>query len=233
MTAALPQVPHELELVKDVYQNPFQLPTERWRSALGRFPGVAEVLDELPAAVGRQDVAEALTKAWPANVAGAFVATMMWGYGDAGYGPSRVARILTQTPANLETNTPDSDVIAKLRQSIELAAKDGAVAAYRYLNNDSLGHIKHFGPAFFTKWLHFGTRRSGVDSGTAPILDRLVIAFLNQHAVKIRPGVTDDYARYIKLLAAWGKQPEHPLHPADVEERIFVLIRDQQRKRSS
>ena len=235
MTAPLPPVPADLApyLVGRQAQGGFRLSTSRWRAALGHLPGVTEALDALPDVVGRQAVTDAFAEAWPENVVGAFVVTMLWGYGDAGYGPSRVARILTQSSVrSRDASQLDSEVVSKLRQSIAIADDQGAVDAYRYLNND--GHIGGLGPAFFTKWLHFGTRRRVLDANTAPILDRLVVAYLNLHDVTIRPGHTDDYAQYIALLARWGRPTRNQpagFTASEVEERIFLLIRDQQKNR--
>jgi hypothetical protein len=59
----------------------------------------------------------------------------------------------------------------------------------------------------------------------APVLDALVIKWLGKTAgVVLRPGYSDDYARYADLLGSWGAL--HGLTLVQVEERIFRPLRD-------
>ena len=119
----------------------------------------------------------------------------------------------------------DEDVIRKLKAGYQIAAEQGAVDGYYSMNNDN--YIKHLGPAFFTKWLHFATAANPANNmKVAPILDRLVITWMSNHGIKIRAGRTPAYAEYVELLSHWGTP--YDLGPADVEERIFRLIRDAQ-----
>lgn len=95
--------------------------------------------------------------------------------------------------------------------------------AYRWLNNAS-GRVAGLGPAFFTTWLYFVTARGDATAPAAsPVLDALVLTWLGSHGVRLRAGCTDDFARYLDTLRTWGEP--HDLAPAQVEERIFRLIR--------
>lgn len=149
---------------------------------------------------------------------------MIWGHGLSNYGAYRTARVLT-TQKNPK-GAPLSDAVAgRLSESVNIARGQGPVEAFRYLNNRP-GKVAGLGPAFFTKWLFFTTARGDTTSlHAAPVLDELVVNWLRRQAhISLRPGRTDDYARYIGVLTEWGKP--HGLTPAQVEERIFRAIRD-------
>lgn len=75
------------------------------------------------------------------------------------------------------------------------------------------------------QWLYFITARGNPSSAeAAPVLDSLVVHWLAQQAdIRLRQGRTADYTRYISLLETWGNP--YQLAPAQVEERIFRIIR--------
>lgn len=185
-------------------QRAFAFPVDRWRAWTGAFAGVGPVLDELPTALDRRETACLVHDLLPDNVAGAFVVSMIWGHGTSGYGPYRTASVLTGTrpPASADASP---GVLGRLATSVETARGAGAAAGYRYLNNRP-GKISGLGPAFLTKWLYFVTARGDAESPTAaPVLDALVIRWLGSHSdLALRAGRTDDYARYIETLSAWG-----------------------------
>ena len=91
-----------------------------------------------------------------------FCTSFVFGYGTSGVGPSRLERILRQTPpADLQ------DLIAKVRQ---LLAHHGPLRAYDYLRGDKQrGTVPYWGPAFYTKLLYFASTPGG--PGSALILD--------------------------------------------------------------
>ncbi|KQS96997.1 hypothetical protein ASG23_15445 [Cellulomonas sp. Leaf395] len=178
----------------------------------------------LPAALDRSTTARLVEDLLPSNAAGAFAVSMIWGHGWSGYGPYRTARVLTgmKRPAG-EPVSPD--VESRLNESIAIARASGPVEGYRFLNNRP-GKIDGLGPAFFTKWLYFVTARADENSDdAAPVLDALVLTWLADNAgVVLRAGQTADYARYVGLMQSWGSP--YGLAPAQVEERIFRLIRN-------
>jgi len=222
MTAAPPDL-EPLLVGEHLPQRAFSYPRDRWQTWTGHLDGVQEVLAALPPALDRQSSAATVEALIPANVAGAFTIAMIWGHGRSGYGPYRTARVLTGSPA--PAGAPLSgDVVDRLAESAEVARHDGAVEVYRYLNNRP-GKVAGLGPAFFTKWLYFVTARGQTNTAAAaPVLDALVLTWLASQGVTLRPGYTDDYARYVDLLDSWGVP--HGLTPAAVEERTFRLIRD-------
>lgn len=148
---------------------------------------------------------------------------MIWGYGDANIGPYRTAAILTGTSQPKE-NPLSPEVEQRLIESVETSRSQGAVEGYRFLNKGP-GEIDDLGASFLTKWLYFVTARGDEGSeSAAPVLDKLILGWLRRNTkADLREGYTDDYARYIDLLRAWGAP--HDLTPVQVEERIFRLIR--------
>lgn len=223
MTTALhtPTLPTPLaeRLTTPSTQRAFPWKREAWRR-LERHDGVTEALDTLPAAVDRDTTRRAVQAQLDAgNVAGAFVAAMVWGYGTTGYGPARTDWVIT---GNRERTAPcRADLAEKLSRAVAIARAEGAVAGYRYLNN--AGRLSYLGPAFFTKWLYFTTAVDGVDDPTAaPILDQQVISWLRQNAgLELRPWYTDDYASYLQILGAWARPSG--ASPVQVEREIFGL----------
>ncbi|MEV4900107.1 hypothetical protein AB0K08_02045 [Citricoccus sp. NPDC055426] len=56
-------------------------------------------------------------------------------------------------------------------------------------------------------------------------MDQLIIRWLRSKAsIHLKPARTAEYERYIETLQRWGMP--YGLAPADVEERIFRLIRN-------
>ena len=130
-------------------QRAFHYPLDNWLAWLGGIPEAIEAIENLPPAVDRPTVARAFESLWPDNIPGAFVATMIWGYGTVNRGPYRSAEILTQ--ATEPKGAPiDTSVTDRLRTSVEVVRTNGPGDAYEYLNNDP-GKIRGLGPAFFTK----------------------------------------------------------------------------------
>lgn len=95
-----------------------------------------------------------------------FLAVMIWGYGDIGYGPHRVRQMF---------NSPNFiDSLCKVRASCE---KSQFLEAYAILKNSK---IRQLGPAFGTKVLAFFHQKNGAP----PILDSVVAKWCNRHAAK-------------------------------------------------
>lgn len=220
-------VPRDLEPLlsgEHTAQRSFSFPVARWRSWTGHLERNGPMLDALPAELDRRMTARLVEDLLPGDVTAAFTVAMIWGHGFSGYGPYRTAKVLTAAPS--PRTAPVSTVVRdRLGESVEVSRQRGAIEGYRFLNNGT-GKIAGLGPAFFTKWLYFVTARGQASAAAAaPVLDALVMSWLGAHAgVLLRPGYTDDYARYVETLTAWGAP--HSLAPADVEERIFRLIRN-------
>ncbi|WP_139277460.1 8-oxoguanine DNA glycosylase OGG fold protein [Rhodococcoides corynebacterioides] len=204
-------------------QRAFAFSRPSWSRWFVRMPGVLDAMDALPDRVDRAHVATTVDGLIDSDVAAAFVVAMIWGHGKSGYGPFRTARILTggrRRPLEHELST---DVVDKLRASVDHVRGDGPVEGYRYMANE--GALWGLGPAFFTKWLCFASARGDHESDTAaPILDAIVIRWLHRNSdVRLRTGRTVDYEWYVDTLRAWGSAAG--LSAVQVEERIFRLNR--------
>lgn len=203
-------------------QTAFRYKKASWLNWLGHIPEASDQLNAMPESIDRGAATDLVGRTWLENPAGAFITAMAWGHGLSGYGPYRVAQILTQSQKPLTSNL-DGTVTDKLRESARVARAEGPVKGFYYLNNN--GRIKWLAAAFFTKWLYFSsTSDPGRTHYAAPVLDRLIIEWLRGTGILLRPNRTPDYEKYVTLLAEWGKP--HELAPTDVEERIFRLIRD-------
>ncbi|GHB75522.1 hypothetical protein GCM10010377_77380 [Streptomyces viridiviolaceus] len=100
----------------------------------------------------------------------ALVASYVWGQGSNGYGPYRLARILS-TPS----------LPAYLAKAVSLLADDGAVPAYRSMR----GAVPGLGPAFFTKFLYFAGSALPKVPGPRPlILDQRIARTLRGYATR-------------------------------------------------
>lgn len=194
---------------------------ERWLT----LPGVPGLLDCLGSRsdgrVDRSVVTRLVREHLPSNPELAFVAVMVWGYGNAGYGPFRTYRQLTQT--NAPGSGVDDTVRASLVRSVEVLHDDGPEAAFFFMNNRRAGKIPHLGPAFFTKWLSFAAEADESLAGSVPIFDELVRSWLSGATGDTwRIDRTGHYRAYLGILDRWGAG-EHSR--VDVEEAIFGLAR--------
>lgn len=222
-----PDIPAPLERLlttPHTVQRAFAWPRERWAGWLSGIAEASQVLDSLPDSVDRASTAAVVNACVRRGaLTEAFIACMVWGHGDTGYGPYRTACILSGSEEPLGEPV-DPTVVERLKASIDRMSAAGAVDAYRYLNNE--GHIKGLGPAFSTKWLYFiSAGNSPYGAQAAPILDDLVSGWLRTHGlVPLRQGKTNDYAKYVGLLDHWGKV--HGRTRVQVEEAIFRLIRN-------
>ncbi|MDH5147271.1 hypothetical protein ACP6NG_14345 [Brevibacterium casei] len=193
---------------------------ERWIRWLGHLRDLEPALIALPSVLDRRTVAEHVAKYAPTTPIAAFLSVMVWGYGSAGYGPYRVARILTQSRSPLSAAL-DETVVSRLQEGYSIASTAGTTSGYEYMNSTA-GRIKHFGPAFFTKWLYFSTASNPeLRKDAAPILDRRVLRWLSKQNITLKLGDTESYTRYLALLSAWGQ--DYDVGPSEVEEQIFML----------
>lgn len=125
------------------------------------------------------------------------VNTFGWGWGGTSLGPSRLARVLEATEAQI--------VEDNLAKAVATLDSDGAVAAYWDLNNSSRYYLKHLGPAFFTKFLYFAAAGGPRLAPRPLILDKIVAVRVNGllgRAGRLATGgwSTRDYAFYLALM---------------------------------
>lgn len=161
----------------------------------------------------------------------AFVASMVWGYGQVGYGPYRTERVLTSSP-----NAIDSLVeVAQIAQD----PKRGGLEAFKHIQKERQrpgDYLKYLGPAFGTKYLYFLTKASS-DVGTTPVMDALVAKWFRRYATSIAGfnlswWDSASYERYLLALETWAREIRDahprsaPLDLDDVEFLIFSTTRD-------
>jgi hypothetical protein len=118
-----------------------------------------------PTALSRQDLFDLAAKAdgsWIPLLA----ATYAWGQGISGYGPARLRKIL-------DSNDP-TELDRPLTGAVDALRTDGPAAGYRVLNR----HVRHLGPAFFTKFLYAAGEGLALDRPRPLILDQRVAASL-------------------------------------------------------
>lgn len=140
-----------------------------------------------------------------------------WGYGPAGYGVTRHNRIASAP------GTAD-----RLQTAVTILDDAGPVPAYYYLNNRSSGHIRGFGPAFFTKFLYFADCAHPLQPRGALILDAVLAAQVKSLAGPVafprRAGwLTRDYSFYLALMGRMAL--ERNLKPDQLEAALFATGR--------
>jgi len=173
-----------------------------WPSDLARPEGLGT---DGRVSLTRADVfTQAATVETPSDAVSLYVAVCSWGSGIYAQSITRRARVLGNPAAPM-----------LLMRSLTRVRAEGAVAAYAALEWGGEDHLKHFGPAFWTKWLYFGGFDAKARPGTAPlILDSLVASALGW---RIGGWSTADYERYL-ALASEVRQAWCPSAPLDVVE---------------
>jgi hypothetical protein len=152
----------------------------------------------LPNRLTRQVVRDAclLAADSPADAQRAFLTVMAWGYGQVGYGPFRVRRLLEATP----------DADAQLQAAACKLAEHGPVEAYALLGDHGAPRLARLGPAFGTKFLYFC---SPAGSQPALILDRLVAAWLRANtglSLNETRWSVSTYKRYLQTMFGWADE---------------------------
>jgi hypothetical protein len=176
------------------------------------FPGHAAVLAGLPGVLGRPQVREACRDAAssPAAALDAFMTVMAWGFGNVGYGPFRVRRVLASVP----------DPGARLQAAAGELARGGPAAAYALLGDRGVSALPGLGPAFGTKFLYFCSPPGG---RAALILDSLVARWLRGNTDlrlnEARWSVLT-YQLYLAALSRWAG--ETAVTADELETCIFL-----------
>lgn len=161
-----------------------------------------------------------------------FIAAMIWGYGQVGYGPYRTERVLTES----------KDAVASLVDIADIAQNptQGGLRAFESIAANRMsspsGYLKYLGPAFGTKFLYFLTKATD-DVDTTPVMDALVAKWFRQHApevkrFKLSSWNSSSYETYLASLRSWADElaqlrpGSEPLDLDDVELLIFSTTRD-------
>lgn len=178
------------------------------------FPDESKFIDSLPGEIDRGTV-RTICHSKRHSVRQKFLAVMVWGYGDRGYGPYRVTQMLNQ---------PHAETV--LAQVYGLSHSGHPLDAYDFLTKN---RIRILGPSYGSKFITFCTPR---EIG-APIYDSLISMWVKVFAQKEFSEVSTSsenwnlktYTRYWH----WVKEhsDEFKCFPDEVE---LVLFRDAEKK---
>jgi len=129
------------------------------------IPSLSQFIESLPDDLSRDDVRRVcnLNKS---TIPERFVVSMIWGYGDLGYGSYRVKKMFS-TPGFNE----------KIQQSFDLARAGNSLEAYIFLSKNK---VQQLGPAFGSKWLSFASS----NEQPAPIYDSFISLWIKKYATK-------------------------------------------------
>jgi|688.fasta_scaffold86475_3 hypothetical protein len=128
---------------------------ERWNH---EFPKYKKHISELPDQLDRNFVRKVFEM--EIDVISKFLTSMIWGYGDRGYGPYRVSKMLEQRNCK-----------QILGQVLEFGSTGKPLEAYKFLEQN---RIRNLGPSFSSKFIYFSTPR---EVG-APIFDSYIAKWI-------------------------------------------------------
>lgn len=187
-----------------------------WRKSWPSDLALPVVLgDDGRASLTRADVfTEAAAVETPSDAVSLYVTVCSWGSGSKAQSIARRVRVLGDPAAP-----------KFLLRSLARVRSEGAVAGYASFERAGDDHLKHFGAAFWTKWLYFGGFDATGRPGTSPlILDSFVATALGW---RIDGWSTADYEHYL-ALASEVRQAWCPSAPLDVVEySLFKLGRSE------
>lgn len=185
---------------------------ERWLpesvDALGQVPNPIDRSSVTPFFVDIRDDESAVD---------AYLASYIWGFARANFGPYRAARVLAS----------NASFPADILELARIAAADGGVAAYQHVvvrNKRDSRFFYHWGPAFATKFIYFSTKASPLVD-TTTVLDSYVVRWFSRNVGDAKPlelhwGSSDSYQRYVAHIASWGEALS--IEVDDVERLIFA-----------
>ena len=127
------------------------------------FPSDAVFIEKLPSLIDRIEVRR-ICESTKYSIREKFLAVMVWGYGDRGYGPYRVSQMLEQ-----------SNALDILEATFKLCQLGDPKGAYDFLR---LNRVRILGPSYSSKFITFCTPR---EVG-APIYDSFIALWVEQFA---------------------------------------------------
>ena len=182
-----------------------------WEKA---FPKDKKFISKLPSEIDRVAVRE-ICESPKYSIREKFLAVMIWGYGDRGYGPYRVTQMLSQEHAE--------DVLSEV---FEICQNGNPKDAYDFLRKN---RIRILGPSYSSKFITFCTPR---DIG-APIYDSYIALWVESFARQDFEGIrtTSEVWNHKTYAHYWDWVKTHSdalkCYPDDIE---LVLFRDAEDK---
>jgi hypothetical protein len=109
----------------------------------------------------------------------------------------------------------------KLSKALDLVQTEGAVSAYRALQNAGRLKVKYLGAGFFTKLLYFGGYDARPHLARPLIYDSRVVAALRRLTSDSweTDGSPDMYTRYLDIAADWAAV--YDTTPDVIERQLF------------
>ncbi|MDD1477929.1 8-oxoguanine DNA glycosylase OGG fold protein [Arthrobacter sp. H16F315] len=222
----MPAVPDDLRRRFQTWDAKGQPPQEafEWKkNSWQKYLGHGAILEALPNPIDRDGVLETFKQVHdPDSALNAFIASYLWGYAKAGFGPYRAERVI-----RLNTDPEKGkNFAAELHTLSQIAMADGGTAAFEHVVDKRRADRKFFaqwGPAFATKFISSATKASD-QVATTPIMDSIVAAWFSEHCQEIGPlwltwHSTDSYRRYTECVAEWAVVLG--IEPEQVEQLIF------------
>ncbi|MDQ0733237.1 8-oxoguanine DNA glycosylase OGG fold protein [Arthrobacter sp. B1I2] len=200
-------------------QEAFEWEKRNWQ----RYLGDKSILESLPNPIDRAGVLEAFKQVdGPDSALDAYVASYLWGYAKAGFGPYRAERVI-RLNTDLENG---KDFAVELHTLARIAMADGGAAAFEYVVDKRRADRRFFaqwGPAFATKYISFATKASDLVV-TTPIMDSIVAGWFRNHCKEIGPlwltwYSAGSYRQYTACMTEWAQ--DLSIEPEQVEQLIF------------
>lgn len=184
------------------------------RNWIQAFPKDTAFIEKLPLLIDRIEVRR-ICESTENSIQDKFLAVMIWGYGDRGYGPYRVTQMLDQPHA-----------LSVLEKTFELCQLGDPKGAYDFLR---LNRIKILGPSYSSKFITFCTPRQV----GAPIYDSFIALWVERFAKSDFGNVPTSAERWNSktYFRYWDWIKEHSIaldcYPDDLE---LVIFRDAESK---
>jgi hypothetical protein len=174
------------------------------------FPKESKFISKLPTEIDRQAV-RGVCESSEYSIREKFLAVMVWGYGDRGYGPYRVSKMLLQ------------DHSEKVLEAVyKIAESKKPKLAYTHLMEN---RINTLGPSYGSKFITFCTPREI----SAPIYDSLIALWVAENAKEefshLSTGTLKWSIKTYSFYCDWIEEHSKKLgcYPDEVE---LVLFRD-------
>ncbi len=179
---------------------------QRWSQA---FPKYEVHFSNLPDLIDRKHVREIFES--EIELSAKFLTSMIWGYGDRGYGPFRVSKMFEQFKCP-----------SILSEVFKLSASGKPLEAYKYLENN---RIRNLGPSFSTKFIYFSTPR---EVG-APIFDSYIAKWIAHQEIErfASLSVTSERWNFKTYSEYWHWAKEiSACHQILLDELELIIFRD-------
>ena len=142
-----------------------------------------------------------------------FIASMVFGYGDRGYGAWRVARICSRV---------SRDELINAFEAQYAAAAMSADASWK--SHTGSARLKYFGPAFATKFAYFAELRQRAEFPIPLIADANTSKAVNKYfGISESAKVEVSYLQYVDKACEIAAEIGGNTRPDDVERALFEI----------